>query len=142
MRVRPFSVYDLEKVNRIYQEHHHDNFGAPSLDRTLRAVVVEANENDRGLGPRGDSLAPSGGEIVAFGMLSLIPEAIMVLDLGQKESVKVKALKSLIHYAKITAKTHGYGGCHAFVQGDFADKLKEHFGFTECKGQALYLDVE
>ena len=131
MKVRPFTSYDLQVVDRIHRSHHESNFHYPSLDRTLRSIVVEGDRREKGGLDSG---------VIAFGMIRLIPEAIMILDLDQSNVVKVKALKTLIQHAQVTTQMHGYDGFHAFVQGDFAQKLKDNFGFVTCKGEALYLD--
>jgi hypothetical protein len=123
MKVRVYSNEDFNRVDEIYRKFHDSNFGIPNLYNTLRAVIVEENE-----------------EISGFGMLKLIPEAIMVLDLNRSPKIKTLTLSSLIQTALSTAKSNGYDGFHSFVKGDFSDKLEKHFSFRETEGKALYYD--
>jgi hypothetical protein len=124
--LRVYGHRDYQAVDDIYRKYHQDNFGIPNLNHTLRNVVYE---ND-------------GGRIVGFGMLKLIPEAIMVLDLEATPREKKMALDNLIGHAILTASIHDYEHVHAFVQGEFSDRLKKHYGFSKCEGEAIYLPTE
>lgn len=126
MKLRCYTTYDYEAVDKLYRQFHENNFSIPNLHNTLRSMIVESDSNS----------------VVAFGMLKLIPEAIMVLDLNQSSKVKSQALASLVRAAQVVTKSYDYKGFHAFVQGDFAQKLKEHFNFRPAVGEALVCDTE
>jgi hypothetical protein len=126
MKIRSYRASDQGEVERIHRTFHKDGFVLPDFSKAIRWVVIEDND----------------GKLVAFAALNSILESIMILDLERTDRVKHDALKSLITTAIFTAEVEGYDQIHAFVQGEFAEKLKTHFSFKKCKGEALYFDEE
>jgi hypothetical protein len=122
MRIRPVLPEDTEAINSIFTKHHKDAFGIP--DKTITEAIV--SEEDR---------------VIAYGAVTLLAEAVMVLDLDASLREKDFALKQLIWQA-IQGVSGKMDGLHAFVQDpEFAKVLKKHFGFKTCKGEALYLGI-
>ena len=125
MIYRPLIDSDIPKIDKIYREHHQDSFGIPSLLHSIMAGVI--TENDK---------------VIAFGMLRLIPEAIMVLDLSQSTRIKTVAVNQLLLNSEFGVANNQLGELHAFVQDPrFANLLIKRFGFTDVIGQALVKKV-
>lgn len=125
MRIRQFNVGDLDRVREIHSRCHEKGFGFPDFERIIAAAVVEDSE----------------GRIAALGMIRPIAETIMILDLAEPLKTKARALELLIEEGDYVANKHGFNQTHAFVEGPHVDILKKHFGFRNCKGQALVRDV-
>lgn len=122
MRIRSVLPEDTEAVERIFTQHHKDSFGIPKKC-FLDAIVSEEDK------------------VIAYGAVTLLAEAVMVLDLDASLKEKDWALRQLIWQA-IQGVSGKMDGLHAFVQDPkFAELLKKHFGFRTCKGEALYLEI-
>ena len=125
MRFRPLQDKDIGKINEIYEKYHMGHFGIPPIHNTLCGVVVDDLD-----------------VVLGFGMVRLIPEVIMVLDLGRDKKDKCAALKELMQEAVFEISRSDYDSLHAFVQDkSFAEILKKHYGFKTVKGEALILEV-
>lgn len=125
MITRPFAISDVKAIGDIYDKHHAESFFLPPPDRCITERVVT---NDT-------------GKIIAFGAVSLLAEAVLVLDMSSRLREKDYAIQQLLWQA-IQGVSGKLDGLHAFVQDpEFARILKKHFGFKTCKGEALYLEV-
>lgn len=122
MFLRGYKSADAGKINRIWISHHMDNFGIPRNDEHIVTQgVIEAD-----------------GEAIAYGMVKLFAEAIMVLDLNASQRQKVEAMKLLMEAAVAEAKSKGLEQMHVFVKRpSLADILRKHFSFVDCSGDAL-----
>ena len=126
MLYHPLRESDLTKVDELYRRFHQDSFGLPSLEYTTMAGVIESKD-----------------KLIACGMIRLIPEAIMVLDLSQSPRVRLEAINLLLLNSEFGVIGRQMDGLHAFVQDThFADLLKSRFGFSDVVGQALVRKVE
>lgn len=113
---------DSNAIENIFMRHHKDSFGIPK--ETITDAVI--SEDDR---------------LIAYGAVTLLAEAVMVLDLDASLKEKDWAIKQLLWQA-IQGVSGKMDGIHAFVQDPkFAALLKKHFGFKTCKGEALYLEL-
>lgn len=126
MIIRPFESSDAEKVNEIYAQHHAGSFSVPPLERGIVSGVV----------------ANGRSEITGFGIVTLLAEAILVMDLNCSAREKKETIEKLIWLGLQGVSKAKMDGIHAFVQDPrFAAVLKKHFGFRTCKGEALYLEL-
>jgi len=125
MIIRPFAPSDAEKINEIFTQHHAGSFSVPPLER---GVISGVTTNDA-------------SEITGFGIVTLLAEAILVMDLNCSARERKETIEKLIWLA-IQGVSGKMDGIHAFVQDPrFAAVLKKHFGFRTCKGEALYLEL-
>jgi hypothetical protein len=112
-------------IDGIYEKFHRDGFGIPSRTHLVTEGVAE---NESG--------------VIAYGMVKLFCEAIMVLDLDQPDREKISAIRELMSVAIMDSTKLGAEQLHVFVQNpNFAEVLKKHFGFMPCKGEALVLNL-
>lgn len=126
MIIRPYAPDDAEKINEIFSRFHADSFSVPPLERGIVSGVVT---NDY-------------SKITGFGIVSILAEAVMVMDLDISLKEKKETIEKLIWLAIQGVQNAGLDGIHAFVQDpNFASVLKKHFGFRTCKGEALYLEL-
>lgn len=126
MIIRPFDNSDTGKVNEIYAQHHAGDFSVPPLER---GVISGVTTNDM-------------DEITGFGIVTLLAEAVLVMDLNCPTREKKETIDKLLWLAIQGVSKANMDGIHAFVQNPrFAAVLKKHYGFRTCKGEALYLEL-
>lgn len=90
----------------------------------ISAAVIESNK-----------------EVVAFGMMRLLTEAILVCEGSKKD--KTLILFELICQMIKDAKRFEIPQIHVFIQDDkFADLLIKHFNFKEEQGRTLVLGID
>lgn len=122
-RLRSFRRSDIEAIDRIWREHHSDDFSVPDRQNALIDAVVENKH----------------GEVIAYGQVKVFAEAMLILDLNASQREKIQAIKSLMLEAFRGADMAGIRQMYAFIEDpDFALLIKRHFGFeTVNKGELL-----
>ena len=122
MLLRSFRPSDIAAIDKVYKLYHSDSFGIPDLSHVLTQRVVTDDDD----------------VIIAYGMVKLFAEAIMVLDLGASQRDKVEALRLLMGTAIADAKSAKLAQLHGFVKDkSFIEVLKKHYNFIPCSGEAL-----
>lgn len=113
---------DVKDIDRIWREHHSESFGIPSLKSCIMKGTVRSEE-----------------KLVAFGMVNLFAELILVMDPGMSLRKRIEAMNILLKRSMEVELDQ----VHCFVDNpDLADILKKHFGFKEIKGTGLVLNLE
>jgi hypothetical protein len=118
---------DHKEVDRIWREHHSNDFGIASLDNTIIRRVVEVD-----------------GKMVAYGFAKLNPEATLILDLNEPRRVKVQALRALMFDAIRGCKEHNLSQLHAVIKDrpEYLKLLKKHYGFKDTNGTMVIMEIE
>ncbi len=81
-------------------------------------------------------------EIIGFGALLPIYEAVLVLDQTKDRSVRAKALSLLHDKGNEELKAKGVNQMHIFVQNkSFLNYMKKRFNYIYTKGTALVRKV-
>lgn len=124
MKFRYLTPFDIPKLESILSKCH--DFPLPDYNDFIITGVIEDDE----------------GEIIAAGILCKIYEVILVLDIERRKRDCFNAIVELLKEGIKSSLTLGIPGWHAFVkEAEFIDVLQKNFGFTRCKGEALYLDL-
>lgn len=98
----------------------------PDFNNIIRVAVIEDED----------------GNIVAAGFIKRFVEAAFMPDNTKPKKVIVESLKLLQDFGIETAKELGIDQLHSFVWHEgFDEILKKHFNYSECRGKALFLDV-
>ena len=122
MIIRP--AYDID-ISRILEINKQNDFPIPKFENLLTQAVILENE-----------------KIVAFGMVKAFAEAILILDHNQPKRTKILALQNLMLEAIRGSKEHNMTQLHAFIKdAHFEDLMKKHYGFEDCSGKALVLNI-
>lgn len=122
MIVREYKESDLEQIERLHKLFQTENFEMPDISAAYATALVESN-----------------GRILGFGMLRDITESIMLMDLSLPKRIRGMVLSELIKESVRKSKSDFL---HSFVQDPpFEKVLKNHFGYIDCKGKALALEV-
>lgn len=125
MIIRPFKESDVGAIERIHEKFHSYGFSMPDISEAYAHVVAEED-----------------GQVLAYGQIRDITESIMVLDHSIQKRKRVEALAGLMREAIFSATNRGADQIHAFVQDQsFEDVLKRKFGYKECKGKALVMNI-
>jgi hypothetical protein len=126
MITRPFKLSDWKEVNDIWLKYHATNFGLPPISQTCFTEVTEHE-----------------GKIICAGIIHLIPEAIIVMDLDSPIGPRIRAIEALLERGKANLHEQGYENLHCFVQDlAFENFLRKRCGFTDVRGKALVSIIE
>jgi hypothetical protein len=119
-------VDDLPQIDSIYNKYYKDEFWLPNLDHTIGNGVISDGDN-----------------VVAFGMVRLYPEAIIVIDKYRAIRDKVSALKLLFDQAILSCKDRGYRELAAKTNdAHYANLLDKHFNFKPQDGKLMIALLE
>ena len=81
------------------------------------------------------------GEVIAFGYLEKLVEAVFVPSKSLSTRDKVESLKLVNDVAISEARQFGIDEVISFADPQFADILIKHFNYAPRKGEALTLDT-
>jgi hypothetical protein len=125
MNTRLLKDSDLYEIDQIWQRFYKGEFGLPSLDKAIYAVVVEDKE-----------------KVVGFGQTRLTTESLMIIDQSLTLREKVEILKLIMEAQTIGMTKAGHNESHAFAQNpNFARILKKHFGYEPVLGETLVMRI-
>ena len=114
MKIRNLRKDDLQSIDRIYRQYHENDFSLPSLGNTVTSAVVE-----------------SANGIVGFGVVKVLAEAMMVLDMEESKSWRLEALQLLMDEAIRACHERGIEQLHVFVKNpSLVRLLSQKYGFT------------
>lgn len=124
MIIRELEMSDIPAIDKIY---HRQSIGVPSLANSVaNRVVINGN-----------------GEIVAYGVLKLFAEAVLILDQTVNKKSKVEVLRELMRLAIESAKDRGLEQLYTISNGEsFTKILCKKYNFRSCPGDLLMLDLE
>jgi citrate lyase synthetase len=127
MIIRRLRREDMHRIDEIYKSHHQDDFSLPSLINTITSAVVT------------DDL----GELIGFGAVKILAEAIMVLDLDRPKNDRLEAMQLLMDEAIRACHKRGITQLHVFVKKEEMQRLLQRkFGFNIVTDQAMVLEVK
>lgn len=116
---------DRTQIDDIYWKHHADTFYIPNLDHTVTHAVVRDNE-----------------KVLAFGMVKLYPEAILVMNKDCSLRDRVGAWRMLMNKAIKDTKSAGFPYLHATIHDNaYSSLLSKHYGFKESAGKQVFLEL-
>ena len=116
MIVRSFQPSDAERIQEIYDKHHHGQFGVPKLDRCLATCVVEKDNT-----------------ILGFGALEKYIEGIMILELSMPLKLKLEVLRHIIECGEVATRLQGFERFYVSPSPEkFGHFLARHFDFKKC----------
>lgn len=116
---------DLTPINSIYERHYSEDFGIPSLAHTIGNGVVCSDK------------------LVAFGMVKLYPEAIIIIDKEASLKDRVIALEILHDEAVKVCKMAGYDELRANTTNFGWERLlNRHFDFLPYPGRMVWKKIE
>lgn len=113
-----------EEYTKLLEMHVHlkGEFPFPDFTQISSAYVVENND----------------GEVVGFGAVQPIYEAVVILDPSKSLPDRVEAIGMLQDIAELELRHEGVHQIHAFVQNNtFGNFLKRRLGFKKTKGSAM-----
>jgi len=121
MIIRPYKKGDEEELSKLMSQH---NFNFP-LTNLLSIFVVEDE-----------------GRIIAWGVLKQFVEAIFMPDKTAQKRDIIESLKLLNTECLNQSRLNKIEQVHSFITDEkFQEVLIKHFGYGECTGKALFLNV-
>lgn len=89
-----------------------------------------------------DATVENNGNIVAYGIVKNLAEAIVLVDLEKPKLTRMKAIRELMKVAMFGAARKGIPQLHCFVSDRaLADLLIKHYGFVESKDIVLVKNI-
>lgn len=117
---------DLEQIDVIYWKYHSKNFYIPSLIHTVTHATIKDNE----------------GKLLAFGMVKLFPEAILILDKGASLRDRAQAWRMLLNKAINDSRAAGHEFLYATIHDEnYSSLLSKHYGFKDAPGKQVFLEL-
>jgi hypothetical protein len=119
MIMRSVKPEDIQDIDRIWREHHSDDFGVPNR-------LTPANLDDQ--------VIEVDGAVVAYGQARLNCELKLILDLNQPLRIKVLCLQMFLIRAFDVCKVAGLEEVFAFIKDpEYSKLLNKHFGFEHLE---------
>lgn len=119
-------VHDLNDFDEIYKKHFSAQFPRPTNANIPAARTVT-----------------DGDILMASGFVKLFIEAIIATEQDASINDRVKAIKLLLNDLIAWCKEKRVEQIHIFPSDEkFAEILKTHFGFEDCKVKPLVLNLE
>jgi hypothetical protein len=123
MIISELNKHEFEEIRTKHQTQH--DFPLPDYDKFIAHAVAESDS-----------------KVVAYAGIKPIYELILSLDTSVPMREKVLAVRDLMQHGIFVAGNHNIPVFHAFVdEPNFIQMLKKSFGFRDCKGKALYLEI-
>lgn len=125
--IRSFRREDVPAIDRIWREHHSDDFSVPDRSTALIDAVVEDDD----------------GKVIAYGQVKLFAEAMLFLDLDASQRDKIQAVRLLMLEAYRGVESSKLSEIYAFIQDpDFSLLIQKHFGFRAVDNPGELLKKE
>ena len=121
---RPYSIRDMDEVSRVFKNQELSG-GIPAL-RDSRIPTI-FSENDR---------------VLAYGVLKIFPEAILILDKDCERKQKAQIIRQGLSLAIEESIRLGCDYLYAFSEKPSYSKiLRNKYNFKECPGDTLILNL-
>jgi N-acetylglutamate synthase-like GNAT family acetyltransferase len=122
--IKEVNQEDISKIMELYENFCGKEFSFPSPYLRISEAAVKNNV----------------GELVAYGVLEVFAEALLILDKKKPLREKSESVAHLVQTAKNQARKLGIPSIYIFVHDkEWAEELKKHFGFSPCEGEALVM---
>ena len=106
------------------------SYPTPNLDNPLYFVKGVALKDDK---------------IVGVGVIRLTAESMMAVDKNLRLRDRAKIVDTLIQDGMVHTYNAGMDEWHVFITGEsiegYCNTLKKRYGFKECEGKSLFLDL-
>lgn len=128
MMIRLMNKGDEKELRKIHEKHYKNEFQFPFDDyHHLLDKYIVTDEND---------------DIVIFGALEVVVEAVVITNKDVHINKKRDAFYKILSCLQFSANKNCFPQIHGIAQDEIWEKqLKKRFGFQECKGKYLFLDV-
>ena len=116
---------DAVPIHEVWRKYHDTDFSIPAVENVLTTPIVYEDN-----------------KLIAFGMVKLFAEAILVMNLDATTRERVNAMKILFAEAFKACDKANIEQLHVSVTNpDFAEMLKKHYDFRTCEGEILVVEV-
>jgi hypothetical protein len=113
-KLRSFRVSDIPEIDKIWTEHHSDDYSLPNRNSMIIDAVVEED-----------------GKIIGYGQVRIFAEAMLFLDKDAPLRSRILALKKLMLEAFRGTQQAGIEEIYAFINDpDFSLLIQKHFHFS------------
>lgn len=117
---------DIAKIDEIFKKQ--PNMGVPSARNMVVNGVIEDTDKDK---------------VIAYGVVKLFGEAVLILDKDIRKRDKAKAIRQVMNIAISFSRDRNLEYLYLISNsGSFSEVLKKKYGFIKCPGELLMLDLE
>lgn len=127
MQIRSIQRDDIPRLKEIHQKFYKDEFDFEEFNDKYLMIVVILDENDNIIECLG-----------ARTIVELVAITNKDFSVRKRREALLKGLQAISHLIK----GFGYSQLHAFIQDKEWLKHLGKYKFRNCKGNALYLDLE
>jgi hypothetical protein len=125
MIIRTFRPDDIVQLKEIHERYYKEEFSLQDFCSSFMDFFVMVDDD----------------KIISAGGVRAIAESVIMTDKSAHNRTKYKALVQMLQAQTFTCNKRGFNQLHAFVQDkDWENHLKK-FGFRNCKGHPLFIEV-
>lgn len=124
MEIRGPKASDIPQLRELCDKYSHAGFDLPSKHNIFADAIVEHN-----------------GRILAYGIVKMIAEAILIMDHALPVKERGDAITLLIQEAVRQTSKKQLLELQAVCEPKFAGVMKKHYGFQQVTGELLVLDI-
>lgn len=126
--IRPFKEEDIEIIRDIHSRFFENEFDFPDFLKGFICAFTIVDDDDS-------------NKIIACGGVRTLAESILITNKDFNPRIRRKALLEVLDASCYFAGKTGHNSVHAFIQDpEWLHHLKR-VGFKDCKGKALYMEV-
>lgn len=115
---------DIKAIDDIFKKQ--PGLGVPSTRNMVVNGIVEKD-----------------GKLLAYGVVKLFGEASLIVDNDISKKDKAKVIREVMNIAILASRGKGLEYLYLISNSDsFSDVLRKSYGFINCPGQLLMLDLE
>jgi len=123
---RVFKPSDIAEIDAIFKKQ--PELGVPSIRNMIINGVIEDTDTNK---------------VIAYGVVKLFGEAILILDKDIPKRDKAKALREVMKIAISFSRERYLEYLYLISNSEsFSEVLKKKYGFIKCPGELLMLDLE
>lgn len=126
MIIRSFQEDDFEKLKLIHEKFYKDEFSFSDFCHAFVNFFVVVGDD----------------EIICAGGVRTITESVIMTNKDVSPRVRQLALKQMLQAQLFTCSRMGYHQLHAFIQDEGWKRHLLKNGFKECKGRAIFIEVD
>lgn len=124
MIIRNVKGRDVDRIQDLCRKYRNSGFELPEPRNIFADAVVEHE-----------------GIVIAYGVLKMLAEAVLILDHSLSPKDRGEALTLLIQEAVKESSKKGLLEVQAVCEPKFAKVMKKHYGFQKLDGETIVLDI-
>lgn len=125
MIIRQLTQGDEKELRYLHAQYYYPEFSYPDFRKFIATFAVCDDSN----------------HIISAGGIRPIAESIIITDKFRSKRERIEALIKVLGISQEICTQNGLDQLHAFIQDNKWERVLRAYGFNNCKGNALILQV-